>query len=80
MAFWRAIAAFFLKATALSCLAIFIVRPARSSEPKDREIKVRNGNVRFDKLRAGFQDVRSGRPPEQGEALLSTIGSYRVSC
>ena len=55
MAFWLDIAAFVLKALiivgALGGLAALIARLARSSEPKDREIKVRSLNERYDDMR-----------------------------
>ncbi len=55
MAFWLDIAAFALKAllivTALGGLAVLIARLARSSEPKDQEIKVRSLNERYDDMR-----------------------------
>ncbi len=55
MAFWLDIAAFALKAllivAALGGLAILVVRLARSGEPKDREIKVRSLNERYDDMR-----------------------------
>ena len=55
MAFWLDIAAFVLKAliivAALGGLALLIARLARSSEPKDEEIKVRSLNERYDDMR-----------------------------
>ncbi len=55
MAFWLDIAAFALKAllivAALGGLAILVARLARSGEPKDREIKVRSLNERYDDMR-----------------------------
>src|ERR1700674_3022690 len=55
LAFWLDIAAFVLKALiivgALGGLAALIARLARSSEPKDREIKVRSLNERYDDMR-----------------------------
>jgi serine protease SohB len=55
LAFWLDIAAFVLKAliivAALGGLAVLIARLARSSEPKDREIKVRSLNERYDDMR-----------------------------
>ncbi len=55
MAFWLDIADFALKAliivVAIGGLAILIVRLMRSAEPKDREIKVRSLNERYDDMR-----------------------------
>jgi serine protease SohB len=55
MPFWLDIAAFLLKAliivAAIGGLAILVARLARSAEPKDREIKVRSLNERYDDLR-----------------------------
>ncbi len=58
MAFWLDIAAFVVKAliivAAIGGLAFFIARLARSSEPKDEEIKVRSLNERYDGMRDAF--------------------------
>jgi serine protease SohB len=55
MAFWLDIAAFVLKAViivaAFGGLAVLIARLARSSEPKDQEIKVRSLDERYDDMR-----------------------------
>jgi serine protease SohB len=55
MAFWLDIAAFVLKAliivAAIGGLVFLIARLARSSEPKDEEIKVRSLNERYDDMR-----------------------------
>jgi serine protease SohB len=55
MAFWLDIAAFVLKAliivAAIGGLAFLIARLARSSEPKNEEIKVRSLNERYDDMR-----------------------------
>jgi serine protease SohB len=55
MAFWLDIADFALKAliivAAIGGLALLIFRLARSAEPKDREIKVRSLNERYDDMR-----------------------------
>jgi len=55
MTFWLDIAAFTIKAliivAALGGLAFLIARFARSSEPKDEEIKVRSLNERYDDMR-----------------------------
>jgi serine protease SohB len=55
MAFWLDIAAFALKAllivAALGGLALIIARLARSGEAKDREIKVRSLDERYDDMR-----------------------------
>jgi serine protease SohB len=54
MAFWLDIVAFVLKAliivAAIGGLAFLIARLARSSEPKDEEIKVRSLNERYDDM------------------------------
>ncbi len=54
MAFWLDIAAFLLKAliivAAFGGLAVLIARLARSSEPKDQEIKVRSLDERYDEM------------------------------
>jgi serine protease SohB len=55
MAFWLDIAAFVIKAliivAAIGGLAALVARLARSSEPKDEEIKVRSLNDRYDDMR-----------------------------
>ena len=55
MAFWLDIAAFLVKAViivaAFGGLAVLIARLARSSEPKDQEIKVRSLDERYDDMR-----------------------------
>ena len=55
MAFWLDIAAFLLKVViivaAFGGLAVLIARLARSSEPKDQEIKVRSLDERYDDMR-----------------------------
>ncbi len=55
MPFWLEIAAFALKAliivAALAGLALLVARLARSGEPKDREIRVRSLNERYDDMR-----------------------------
>src|SRR5271167_1555465 len=55
MAFWLDIAAFLLKAliivAAFGGLAVLIARLARSSDPKDQEIKVRSLDERYDDMR-----------------------------
>jgi serine protease SohB len=55
MAFWLDIAAFLIKAliivAAIGGLALLIARLARSSEPKDQEIKVRSLDERYDEMR-----------------------------
>src|SRR5271154_3360558 len=55
MAFWLDIVAFLLKAViivaAFGGLAALIARLARSSEPKDQEIKVRSLDERYDDMR-----------------------------
>src|SRR5271154_4616199 len=55
MAFWLDIAAFLLKAliivAAFGGIAVLIARLARSSDPKDQEIKVRSLDERYDDMR-----------------------------
>ena len=55
MAFWLDIAAFLLKAliivAAIGGLAVLVARLARSSEPKDQEIKIRSLDERYDDMR-----------------------------
>ena len=55
MHFWLDIADFALKAliivAGIGALAILVFRLARSAEPKDREIKVRSLNERYDDMR-----------------------------
>ena len=55
MAFWLDIAAFLVKAViivaALGALALLIARLARSGEAKDKEIKVKSLNERYDDMR-----------------------------
>ncbi len=55
MPFWLDIAAFLVKAliivAAVGGLAVLIARLARSSEPKDQEIKVRSLDERYDDMR-----------------------------
>ena len=59
MPFWLDIAAFALKAlivvmaivAAIGGLAVIVARLTRSPEPKDREIKVRSLNERYDDMR-----------------------------
>jgi len=61
MLFWLDIAAFLLKAliivAAMATVAFLIARAARSAEPKDREIKVRSLNERYDDLRDAMNAV-----------------------
>jgi serine protease SohB len=61
MAFWLDIAAFLVKAliivAAIGGLAILIARLARSGEAKDREIKVRSLNERYDDMRDAMDGV-----------------------
>jgi hypothetical protein len=70
IAFWLDITAFLKAAIIVATwggLAILIARPARSSEPKNQEIKVRVGNVAFDKLRTGFRDARHCGLPQDDD-------------
>jgi serine protease SohB len=61
MAFWLDIAAFLVKAliiiAAIGGLAILIARLARSGEAKDREIKVRSLDERYDDMRDAMDGV-----------------------
>ena len=74
MAFWLDIAAFVLKAliivAAIGGLALLIARLARSSEPKDEEIKVRSLNERYDDMRdamnAELLDKKAAQGARQG--------------
>jgi serine protease SohB len=58
MAFWMDIAAFLIKAliivAAVGGLAVLIARLARSGEAKDKEIKVKPLNERYDDMRAAM--------------------------
>jgi serine protease SohB len=61
MPFWLDIAAFLIKAViivaAIGGLAILIARLARSSEPKDREIKVTSLDEHYDDMRDAIDDA-----------------------
>jgi serine protease SohB len=75
MAFWLDIAAFLLKAliivAALGGLAILIARLARSSEPKDEEIKVRSLDERYDDMRDAINGALLDR--KERKALAKTL-------
>ena len=78
MPFWPDIADFALKAlivvvaivAALGGLAVIIARLTRSAEPKDREIKVRSLNERYDDVRdamnAALLDKKERKALDQG--------------
>ena len=72
MPFWLDIADFALKAliivAAIGGLAILIVRLVRSAEPKDREIKVRSLNERYDDMRDAMNAALLDK--KQRKALL----------
>ena len=74
MAFWLDIAAFLLKAliivAAIGGLAVLIARLARSSEPKDQEIKVRSLDERYDDMRDAVNGTLLDR--KERKALAKT--------
>ncbi len=74
MAFWLDIAAFLVKAliivAAIGGLAILIARLARSSEPKDQEIKVRSLDERYDDMRDAMDGALLDR--KERKALAKT--------
>src|SRR5580693_788031 len=74
MAFWLDIAAFLLKAliivAAFGGLAVLIARLARSSEPKDQEIKVRSLDERYDDMRDAMNGELLNR--KERKALAKT--------
>jgi serine protease SohB len=74
MAFWLDIAAFLLKAliivAAMGGLAVLIARLARSSEPKDQEIKVRPLDERYDDMRDAMNGALLDR--RERKALAKT--------
>jgi serine protease SohB len=75
MAFWLDIAAFLVKALiivgALGGLAVLIARLARSSEPKDQEIKVRSLDERYDDMRDAMNGALLDR--KERKALAKTL-------
>jgi serine protease SohB len=75
MAFWLDIAAFLLKAViivaAFGGLAVLIARLARSSEPKDQEIKVRSLDERYDDMRDAMNGALLDR--KERKALAKTL-------
>jgi serine protease SohB len=75
MAFWLDIAAFLVKALiivgALGGLAVLIARLARSSEPKDQEIKVRSLDDRYDDMRDAVNGALLDR--KERKALAKTL-------
>ena len=74
MAFWLDIAGFLVKAliivAAIGGLAILIARLARSSEPKDQEIKVRSLDERYDDMRDAMNGAMLDR--KERKALAKT--------
>src|ERR1700688_4293358 len=74
MAFWLDIAAFLLKAliivAAFGGLAALIARLARSSEPKEQEIKVRSLDERYDDMRDAMNGALLDR--KERKALLKS--------
>ncbi len=74
MPFWLDIAAFLVKAliivAAIGGLAILIARLARSSEPKDQEIKVRSLDERYDDMREAMNGTLLDK--KERKALLKT--------
>src|ERR1700730_13392439 len=74
MAFWLDIAAFLLKAViivaAFGGLAALIARLARSSDPKDQEIKVRSLDERYDDMRDAMNGALLDR--KERKALLKS--------
>jgi serine protease SohB len=75
MAFWLDIAAFLVKAliivAAFGGLAILIARLARSSKPKDQEIKVRSLDERYDDMRDAMNGALLDR--KERKALAKTL-------
>lgn len=75
MAFWLDIAAFLVKAliivAAVGGLAVLIARLARSSEPKDQEIKVRSLDDRYDDMRDAMNGALLDR--KERKALAKTL-------
>ena len=75
MAFWLDIAAFLVKAliivAAVGGLAVLIARLARSSEPKDQEIKVRSLDDRYDDMRDAMNGALLDR--KERKALTKTL-------
>jgi serine protease SohB len=75
MAFWLDIAAFLVKAliivAAFGGLAILIARLARSSEPKDQEIKVRSLDERYHDMRDAMNGALLDR--KERKALAKTL-------
>ena len=75
MAFWLDIAAFALKAllivAAVGGLAVLIARLARSGEAKDKEIKVRSLNERYDDMRDAMNGALLDK--KERKALAKTL-------
>ena len=75
MAFWLDIAAFLVKAliivAALGALAVLIARLARSSEPKDQEIKARSLDERYDDMRDAMNGALLDR--KERKALAKSL-------
>jgi serine protease SohB len=74
MPFWLDVAAFVIKAliivVALAALVFLVARLARSAETKDREIKVRSLNERYDDLRDSLNAALLDK--RQRKALIKT--------
>ena len=74
MAFWLDIAAFLLKAliivAAFGGFAVLIAQLARSSEPKEQEIKVRSLDERYDDMRDAIDGALLGK--RERKALAKT--------
>ena len=79
MAFWLDIAAFVVKAViivaAIGGLAALIARLARSSEPKDHEIKVRSLDERYDDMRDAMNGELLDR--KERKALAKSLKKER---
>ena len=75
MAFWLDVAAFLVKAiiivAAIGGLAILIARLARSGEAKDKEIKVRSLNERYDDMRDAMNGALLDK--KERKALAKTL-------
>jgi serine protease SohB len=74
MAFWLDIASFLIKAliivAAIGGLALLIARLARSSEPKNREIRIRSLNEHYDEMREAMNAALLDK--KEFKALLKT--------
>src|SRR6202020_2916306 len=83
MAFWLDIAAFVLKAliivAAFGGLAVLIARLARSSDPKDQEIKVRSLDEALKKEAKAPAKTSRGQEPGKRIFVLTFKGDMRAS-